>query len=78
LLIAEPRGQRLERAPEEGQAACDAMLDFAAGLRERGPLIAVESLASDQVAFNRLNMTKIHGRQGAVDEEFDRGRQAHR
>lgn len=47
LLIVEPRGQRAERTPEEGQQAYAQMLRFAEDLQGRGLLRAVESLRSD-------------------------------
>ena len=47
LLIVEPRGQRAERGVEAGKRAYAEMGTFAAGLRERGVLLSVESLASD-------------------------------
>jgi hypothetical protein len=46
LLIVEPLGQRDERTPEEAHAAYDSMVRFAGDLKERGVLVAVESLAS--------------------------------
>jgi len=47
LLIVEPRGQRAERSPEEGQEAYAQMVRFGEGLKERGLLRASESLRSD-------------------------------
>ena len=47
LLIVEPRGQRAERTPEEGQLAYAQMVRFGEGLKARGLLKAVESLQSD-------------------------------
>lgn len=47
LLIVEPRGQRAERTPEEGQLAYAQMVRFGEGLKARGLLRAVESLRSD-------------------------------
>lgn len=47
LLIIEPRGQRAERTPEEGQQAYAEMVRFGEGLKARGLLKAVESLRSD-------------------------------
>ena len=47
LLIVEPRGQRAERTPEEGQRAYAQMVHFGEGLKARGLLKAVESLQSD-------------------------------
>ena len=48
LLIVEPRGQRAQRTPQEGQAVFQKMVDFADALKARGVLKAVESLASDE------------------------------
>lgn len=47
LLILEPRGQRLDRSPEEGHAVYDRMLRFTADLEQRGLLKASNSLRSD-------------------------------
>lgn len=47
LLIHEPVGQRAERTEAEGRAVYEQMLQFAAGLKSRGVLRAVESLASN-------------------------------
>jgi len=47
LLIVEPRGQRAERSPAEGQDAYAQMVRFGEGLKARGLLKAVESLQSD-------------------------------
>lgn len=46
LLIVEPLDQRRQRTPAEGREAYASMVAFGAKLRERGQLIAVESLAS--------------------------------
>jgi hypothetical protein len=48
LLIVEPRGQRAERGTEGGKQAYAQMLQFAEGLKARGVLRGVESLASDE------------------------------
>lgn len=45
LLIVEPVGQRAERGLEGGQAAYQAMLDWAGELQGRGLLLGVNSLA---------------------------------
>lgn len=45
LLIVEPVGQRAERGLEGGQAAYQAMLDWAGELQRRGLLLGVNSLA---------------------------------
>lgn len=47
LLIVEPRGQREERTPEEGQAVYGEMLRFADELGRRGQLKIAQSLRSD-------------------------------
>jgi len=47
LMIHEPRGQRAERGEAAGREVYDRMVQFAAGLKERGVLLAVESLVSD-------------------------------
>lgn len=47
LLIVEPRGQRAQRTPAEGQDAYAQMVRFGEGLKARGLLKAVESLQSD-------------------------------
>ncbi|HLP30533.1 MAG TPA: YciI family protein [Geothrix sp.] len=47
LLILEPRGQRLDRSPEEGRAVYDRMLRFTEDLERRGLLKASNSLRSD-------------------------------
>jgi hypothetical protein len=50
LLIVEPPGQRATRSRAEGEAAYAAMRAFGETLRERGQLVAVESLASHSQA----------------------------
>ena len=47
LMIVEPRGQRKARSAQEGQAAWDSMLRFAGNLKDRGLLMAGESLRTD-------------------------------
>ena len=49
LLIVEPPNQRIERGEAAGREVYDQMVQFAAGLKERGKLVAVESLASEAV-----------------------------
>jgi hypothetical protein len=44
LLILEPTGQRALRTPDEGRAAYADMVEYAHSLKERGVLLAVESL----------------------------------
>jgi hypothetical protein len=65
LLIAEPIGQRAERTEEEGRMVYDRMVQFAAGLKERGVLLAVESLASQGV-----RVQKRDGRTNLIDGPF--------
>ena len=48
LLIHEPRGQRQERTPAEGEAAYARMLRFADSLRARGVFRGSESLLGDE------------------------------
>ena len=55
LLIVEPRGQRAERTPAEGQDAYAQMARFGEGLKARGLLKAVESLQSDATGV-RVNV----------------------
>jgi hypothetical protein len=50
LLIVEPTNQRSERTVEAGRALYDRMLSFGNQLKERGLLIASESLASTNEA----------------------------
>ena len=47
LMIHEPRGQRRERGEQAGRQVYEQMVQFAASLKERGVLQAVESLVSD-------------------------------
>jgi hypothetical protein len=49
LLILEPSGQRRVRTPEEGRAAYARMVDYSAKLKERGVLMATNSLRDDAV-----------------------------
>jgi hypothetical protein len=51
LLIVEETGQRATRTQAEGEAVYERMLQFGAGLKERGLLLSGESLVSqDQAA----------------------------
>ncbi|HZZ10258.1 MAG TPA: YciI family protein [Paraburkholderia sp.] len=50
LLIVEPTNQRVERGERAGREVYDQMVHFAADLKERGKLLAVESLASTNEA----------------------------
>ena len=65
LLIVEPPGQRSTRTLAEGQAAYASMVRFGVQLRERGTLVAVESLASNasatRVARRGEKLTLVDG-----------------
>ena len=50
LLIVEPPGQRLTRTEAEGRDAYAQMVRFGQGLKERGLLLATESLQSQSAA----------------------------
>ena len=65
LLIVEPPAQRLERGREAGQGAYDHMLEYARSLKERGVLIATNSLKS---AGARLTIRG--GKRSVVDGPF--------
>ena len=53
LLIAEPVGQRAERSQAEGKLLYDRMVEFGAELKERGLLIASESLGTGGVRIKK-------------------------
>jgi hypothetical protein len=60
LLIAEPVSQRAERTESEGRLLYDRMVEFSAGLKERGVLVASESLATASVRVkNRAGKTSL-------------------
>ncbi len=67
LLIHEPVGQRATRNEAEGRAAYDQMLRWGAELRERGLLLAAESLASTEKA---ARVTVPDGKARIVDGPF--------
>jgi hypothetical protein len=46
LLVVEPINQRSERPDDEGRARYEEMANFAEGLKQRGVLLACESLKS--------------------------------
>jgi hypothetical protein len=67
LLIVEDPGQRATRSEEEGKAVYQQMLDFAADLKARDLLLAVESLTSqDQASRIRVR----GGRTQVLDGPF--------
>jgi hypothetical protein len=65
LLIAEPIGQRAERTEAEGRFLYDRMVEFGAGLKERGLLVASESLATEG-----LRVKKRDGKASLIDGPF--------
>ena len=67
LLIHEPVGQRQTRTLAEGEAVYERMLRFAADLKARGVLRAVESLASQDGAA-RIKVS--NGRPQVLDGPF--------
>lgn len=58
LLMVEPVGQRQTRTPEEGREAYASMVRWGENLKERGLLLATESLSSQATA------TRIERRSG--------------
>jgi hypothetical protein len=67
LLIQEPVGQRQARTEAEGRAVWDRMLKFADRLKQRGVLLAAESLVSQ----DRSSRIKVSGgRAQVVDGPF--------
>ena len=67
LLIHEPVGQRATRSEAEGRAVYDRMLRWGADLKERGLLLAAESLASTEHA---VRVTVPSGKSRIVDGPF--------
>ena len=51
LLIVEPRGQRRTRTDVQGRDLYQRMLDYTAALKQRGVLVASNSLKSEAVRF---------------------------
>ena len=71
LLILEPKGQRRERSTAEGQAVYARMLDYARTLKERGVLMAVESLREDGVRLNvEAGRKRVHDGPFAESKEL--------
>lgn len=67
LLIHEPIGQRATRSDAEGRAAYERMLRWGEDLKERGLLLAAESLASTESA---VRVTVPAGKARFVDGPF--------
>ena len=72
LLIMEPLGQRLTRTEPEGRAVYDRMLRFGQDLKERGLLLATESLQS-QTGAARVQVRG--GRPRVVDGPFSEAKE---
>jgi len=67
LLIHEPVGQRATRSDAEGRATYERMLRWGEELKERGLLLAAESLASTESA---VRVTVPAGKARIVDGPF--------
>ena len=67
MLILEPPGQRAERGVEQGKKVYQQMVDYAGGLKARGVLRAVESLATDA---RGVRVQVRDGRSRLVDGPF--------
>jgi hypothetical protein len=52
LLIVEPKGLRRVRTPAEGRAVYARMVDYSQNLKDRGVLMATNSLRDDAVRLN--------------------------
>jgi hypothetical protein len=67
LLVVEPPGQRQTRTEAEGREVYGRMQQFAQDLRERGQLLAVESLSSQA---NAVRVQVREGRPQLMDGPF--------
>jgi hypothetical protein len=67
LLIIEKPGDRGARSETEGRALYDAMMDFSAGLKERGQLTLSQSLRSEAQA---VRVQARNGSASIVDGPF--------
>ncbi len=72
LLINEPRGQRASRSEAEGRALYERMVEYGAGLKARGLLLAVESLKSDEEG---VRLQRREGRDRLLDGPFSEARE---
>lgn len=68
LLIHEPIGQRAERGETEGRVVYDRMVQWGAALKERGLLIASESLKTQDESAARLQVR--NGKTSVLDGPF--------
>jgi hypothetical protein len=67
LLIVEPTDQRKQRSADAGHQAYDSMLRFAQDLKERGVLLACESLTS---LDKGVRVQTREGRRSLIDGPF--------
>ena len=67
MLIVEPIGQRAQRTTEEGHAAYDSMMQFAADLKSRGLLQDAQSLKSEKEG---VKLQVRDGRQRLLDGPY--------
>lgn len=72
LLIHEPRGQREARSEAEGQAAYEHMVQWGLSLKERGLLLASESLKSDREG---VRLQRRGGKDQLLDGPFSEARE---
>lgn len=72
LLIHELRGQREARSEAEGHAAYERMVQWGLSLRERGLLLASESLKSDHEG---VRLQRREGRDRLLDGPFSEARE---
>ena len=56
LLIHEPVGQRATRTPAEGEAAYERMVQWGKALKDKGVLVAAESLESQDSRASRIQV----------------------
>jgi hypothetical protein len=68
LLIHESIGQRSERGEAEGRIVYDQMMKWGAALKERGLLVAGESLKTQDGQAARLQVR--HGKTSVLDGPF--------
>jgi hypothetical protein len=67
MLIIEPRGQREDRGPTQGRAEFESMVRYGESLKQRGVLVAVQSLRHDR---HGARLAVRGGRQTVVDGPF--------
>ena len=67
LIIVEPRGQRAGRSEAEGRGLYDAMLAYGRDLKEKGLLLASESLRPDE---HTVRISATEGKTQLLDGPF--------